>query len=201
MGVVYFLIALVTSVRARPAARRADLGRRPGCSWPSRSSGRSSPGRRRSSWRSLFEPEALLPDHRADGRRLVRRDERPAAADHAGRGRHPPDRRPRLGAHRVADRGHPRRHLRHPDRRGRLRVLLPLPAPRRRATATVAGPRARSGSSRARGPAASGSRASPAPGTARGRRGTPGARAAADPRRRPAPRPPSTARGATTRRT
>ena len=47
-------------------------------------------------------PRRSLPDARRHGRRLVRRDERPPAADHAGRGRHPPDRRPRFGAHRLA---------------------------------------------------------------------------------------------------
>ena len=60
---------------------------------------------------------AARPDR--DGRGLVRRDEHPPAApDGAGR-RHPPDRRPGVGAHRVEGRRHHRRHLRHPDRGGR----------------------------------------------------------------------------------
>ena len=52
----------------------------------------------------VLQPSALLPDGPAHGHRLVRGDERPPAADHAGRGRHPPDRGPRLGPHRLADR-------------------------------------------------------------------------------------------------
>ena len=68
-------------------------------------------------------------DDHPDGRRLAGRDERPPAADHAGRGRDPPDRGPRLGAHRRPDRGHPGRDLRDPDRGGRVGLRARVPAP------------------------------------------------------------------------
>ncbi len=54
------------------------------------------------SWRCLFKPDAVLPVTILMAHRLVRRHERPAAADHAGRRRHPSDRRPWVGAHRLA---------------------------------------------------------------------------------------------------
>ena len=54
-----------------------------------------------------LQPDALAADAHPDGRRLVRRHERAPAADHAGRGRHPPDRRPRLGPHRSRIAGIP----------------------------------------------------------------------------------------------
>ena len=66
------------------------------------------------------------PDH---GHRLVHRDERAPAADHAGRGRHPPDRGPRLGAHRFEGRRHRGGDLRDPDRGRPVGALLPLPEP------------------------------------------------------------------------
>ena len=98
---------------------------------------------------------------RPDGRGLVRRHEHPPAADHAGRRRDPPDRRPRVGAHRRRDRRHPGRDLRHPDRGGRLGLLLPLPAPdvRRPIRRRTAAKRAE----RARGPAGPRSRANRSP--------------------------------------
>ena len=146
-----------TNLRPRPAAGGAHVGRRPASSWRSRSSGRSSRGRRRSSWRCSSSPTALLPAIDAHGRRLVRRDERAPAADHAGRGRHPPDRRPRLRAHRLEDRRHPRGDLRDPGRGCRVGVLLPLPAsvvgrPDRRRPGRQA-PRASARGGRSRSPA------------------------------------------------
>ena len=75
----------------------------------------------------LFKPDAAPPDVHPDDHRLGRRDEHPPAADHAGGRRHPSDRRPRLGADRVAARGRRGRDLRHPDRGRRLGLLLPLP--------------------------------------------------------------------------
>jgi hypothetical protein len=63
-------------------------------------------GHHRSSWR-CSPAEAFLPTLVIMGIGWLRGHERPAAADHAGRRRHPPDRRPRLGAHRLAHRGHP----------------------------------------------------------------------------------------------
>ena len=129
MGAVYFLIALGTNcVLGLPLAALTSVVGRAAHGDPVLRAVRR-PGRRRSIVALLFEPERAAADAHPDGRRLDRRDERPAAADHAGRRRDPPDRRPRLGAHRVADRGHPGRDLRDPDRGGRVGVLLPVPAP------------------------------------------------------------------------
>ena len=128
MGFVYFLIALGTNAAARTAAGRPDVGRRgPAPDDPVLRPVRvvGAAGHRRA------RPQARRgrPDAHPDGRRLGRRHERPPAADHAGRGRDPPDRRPRLGAHRRPDRRHPRRHLRDPVRRRRVRVRHGVPAP------------------------------------------------------------------------
>ena len=67
-------------------------------------------------------------DDHPDGRRLAGRHERPPAADHAGRGRDPPDRGPRLGPHRRPDRGHPGGDLRDPDRGRRVGLRARVPA-------------------------------------------------------------------------
>ena len=127
MGIVYFAIALgasvllglplaaLTSVSAGdpdgdPVLRAVRVVGAAGHRRPAVPAGRAAPA----------------VDHH--GHRVVRGDEHHAASDHAGRGRHPPDRRPRLGAHRLADRGHPGCDLRHPGRGRRLGLLPALPA-------------------------------------------------------------------------
>ena len=119
----------------------------------------------------LFDPSAVLPGADRDGHRVVRDDERHLPADDVRRGRHPPDRGPRLGRHRRQDRGRRGRDLRHPDRGRPVGVLLPLvrpvarerdrdrpgdqtPGPTRgprRQAATRAGPGRRRGRRRGRG--------------------------------------------------
>ena len=129
MGIVYFLIALADEPAARPAARGADLDRVRACSWPSRSSARSCPGRRRSSSRCVFKPEALLPAIviMAIGWFIVMNVLQPRIMQGAV-GIHPIV---VLGSVLIGSRiaGHPRRDLRDPGRGRRVRVLLPLPPP------------------------------------------------------------------------
>ena len=127
MGFVYFLIAFGTNAAARPPARGPDIGGRRAAPddpvlRPVRVLGAAGDRRAR--------PPARIrrADAHPDGAGLDRGHERPPAADHAGRRRHPPDRRPRLGAHRRPDRGHPRRHLRDPLRRRRVGVRHGVPA-------------------------------------------------------------------------
>ncbi len=79
--------------------------------------------------RAALQARCPHPDAGPHAHRLDRRDEHPPAADHAGRRRDPPDRRPRLGADRLAARGRRRRRVRHPGRGRGVRVLLPLPPP------------------------------------------------------------------------
>ena len=102
----------------------------------------------------LAVPNAHDPVAHPHGCRLAARHEHPPAAPHAGGGRDPPDRRPRLGAHRLQDRRRHGRDLRDPDRRRHLGVLLPLP---RRQPGAVTGRDAGGETDRgARGPAGPG---------------------------------------------
>ncbi len=136
----------------------------------------------------------LVPDARPardhpDGRRLVRGHERAPAADHAGRGRHPPDRRPRLGPHRR--RGSRASRARSSGSRSR-------PSSRRSSSSSCSGPRAtgRSPGGRRAGVAQREGRPvrvprEPVPGSGHGhRRARPGRRRSRGrPRGRPARRP------------
>ena len=138
MGVVYFLIALATNlVLGLPLAPLTSVGAGilqaipffgPFLSWAPPVI-----------VALVLQPVRPGPGARPDGRRLVRGDERAAAADHAGRRRDPPDRGPRLGADRLAGRGHPRGDLRDPDRGRRRRRSSSSSSIVRPADRTVAG--------------------------------------------------------------
>ena len=81
----------------------------------------------------LTDSPAIAADPHRHDRRLVHPHEHRPAAPHGGRRRHPPDRGPRLGPHRVEDRGYRRSDLRDPVRGGHLGDLLPLPPHQQRA--------------------------------------------------------------------
>ena len=127
MGIVYFAIALATHLGLGLELHGTLVGQRRGPhGYPVLRSvpglGTTDPRRARHQARRAAAGGG---DH---GRRLDGRDERAPAADHAGRRRHPSDRRARVGADRVEDRRHPGCDLRDPGRSRRVVVLLPLPS-------------------------------------------------------------------------
>ncbi len=128
MGLFFGLLtAIVNIVFGLPVRSRDHRRGRPAPDDPVLRAVRvlAAPGRRRPA--AQARRRAARPDR--DGHRVVRDDERHLAAADVGRRRHPPDRRPGVGGDRRQDRRHRRRHLRDPDRRRAVGVLLLLVRP------------------------------------------------------------------------